>query len=708
MKLLTIAASRRGKFLVVVFWVVLFVAVIASGAVEKFESGQRNDSASYLPAAAESLRAIELEERMPGGELVPGLVVFRRDAGLTVADKKFVERASKRIAAANDLKLDLQGRPEVGYPPDGKTAVISFAFAATGEGPLLLETADQIRDLTKTDLPQGLVAKVAGGFGFAADAVKVFESMNGFTVWATVSVVALLLLMIYRSPFLLFIPLIAVAFAEVTSRAIGYGLIEAGITVNGQSAIMMTILIFGVGTDYGLLLLARYREELRRHEDRHEAMEFALRRSFAPIVASAATVTIALLCFSIAELNSTAAMGPIGAIGVLVVMSSMLTAFPALLVIVGRRSFFPFVPRFKSADHFASSSFWNRLATFIERRARLVIVGIFALMAVMAIGLTQFNTNLNQLNGFRDDVESVEGQRLLAKALPPGQTGPLSVMATAPIDVDRLHQVVAKTPGVAVAEPPVQANGVVRINAVLTSEPYGAAANATVKRLRANVGDIDSSKVFVGGPAAFDTDQKFYSSRDNKRIIPLVLAVVFIVLMLLLRAVVAPVVLLVTVIASFFAALGVSVVVFDQLFGFAGETAELPLFVFVFLVALGVDYNIFLMARVREEVIKTNAREGMRRGMVATGGVITSAGFVLAGTFSVLSVLPLVMITEVGVAVAIGVLFDALLVRSVLVPAIGSELGEKMWWPSTLSKRPADSADEPAPADPSRESAAVS
>lgn len=687
MRLLTIAAGRRSKWIVVAVWLVASVAIVFAGLPAQFEDKQKNESADYLPGKADSRKGLDLQKRQSGGEINPGIVVYNRASGLTRLDKTAIA-ADKQRLSTRPLVGQL-GEPSVVFARNGRTATLQFQVRATGDSKILLDNFDRLEKTVRGDSPDGLTVKVTGGFGFSKDAVKVFEQMNATTVLGAGIVVIILLLLIYRSPILWLLPLIGVVFAEIVSRAIGAGIIEAGITVNGQSAIMMTILVFGVGTDYGLLLLARYREELRRYEDRHEAMEFALRRSIPPILASAATVTAALLCLSLAEMNSTASMGPIAAIGVVTAMLSMLTAFPALLLIAGRVSFWPRIPHFRDREHFASGGLWSRVTDVVQSHGRMVSGGVFALMAVMALGLTTYSTNLTQLDIFSEPVESVEGQRLLAGALPPGATGPLTVVFEQRPDAERIRRTVERTPGVALVTPITTAHGVSSVDATLESEPYGRPAEATVKRLRASLpGSRGESPVFVTGPAAFDVDSKHFAGRDNKLLMPLVIVVVFLILVALLRSIVAPVALMLTVIASYFAALGFSIWVFDALFGYPGVGAEFPLFVFVFLVALGVDYNIFLMARVREEAQIVGTAEGIRRGLIATGGVITSAAVVLAGTFSVLAFLPLVFITEVGFAVAFGVLFDALLIRSIVVPAIGFELGPRLWWPSALTRRP--------------------
>ncbi|MBI4898422.1 MAG: MMPL family transporter [Actinobacteria bacterium] len=682
MSLIKFITGRRTKFVVLLFWL---LAVFALGAkAGKFESVQKNDSKSYLPATAESLRSIELESKQTGEQL-PGLLVFYRAAGLTDADKRAIEGDA---AAINKQRLqDQLGDARTAFAKDGKTATLAVTVIANGNGDDLRAVAKEIRDTTNDD-PPGMTIKLTGGIGFSDDAIAIFNSMGGTVLIGTSVLVIVLLLLIYRSPILWLLPLISVGCAESVSRGFGTMIAESGTTVNGQAAIMMTILIFGVGTDYALLLISRYREELRRHEDRHEAMAFALRKSAPAILASAGTVVLALMTMIFGELNSTSSTGPMGAMGVALAMLAMLTMLPALLLIGGRSSFWPFIPRFHSTDHFAASGFWSGLADFVQRRRGVVIVGMLALIAVMSLGWTKYDSGLTQTDSYTKKVDSVEGQKILQRTLPPGAVGPVVIMTTRPADAQKIADSVRKVRGVSAVNPPRVAKGIARVEATLGDQPYSDAARDVLANIRGVAKATGGTAVAVGGVTAIDVDTRKSQGRDNRLIIPIALIVVFLILMVLLRSLVAPVVLILTVVASFFAVLGLSFVVFDKVFGFVGVDTSFPLWVFVFLVALGVDYNIFLMARVREEVQKHGSAEGMRRGLVATGGVITSAAAVLAGTFTVMGALPLVFLAEIGFSVAFGVLFDAMLVRSVLVPAIVWALDRRIWWPSALSKQP--------------------
>jgi RND superfamily putative drug exporter len=458
------------------------------------------------------------------------------------------------------------------------------------------------------------------------------------------------------------------------------------VVINGETSGILIVLVFGAGTDYALLIVARYREELRRHQDKHEAMQFALGRAGPAILASGSTVVAGLLCLLVATLNSNRGLGPVGAIGIVLALAAMLTLLPALLVILPRGVFWPFVPRFGSDAH-EHTGFYARVGSWISRRHTVVAVTAIAVLAVMAFGLLRLNTNLSSLDAFRGSVESVHGQQLVAASYPQGATAPTDVVVQPASDVQAAMDAAARTPGVsAVDQQSLQHVGnLAAFQVVLQDDPYSTAAQVAIKDLRSNVKAAAGTGALVGGPTAVQLDVNSAATRDFAIIAPLVLLVVFVILALLLRALVVPLVLIGTVILSFASALGASVLVFEYVFKFKGVDASLPLLAFIFLVALGVDYNIFLMARAREETVSLGTRPGMLRALAVTGGVITSAGVVLAGTFSVLGVLPLVALTEIGFIVAFGVLMDTLVVRTLLVPALTLWIGPRVWAPSALA-----------------------
>ncbi len=655
---------------------------------------------------------------------------------------------------------------------DGKAAIVTAYIKAEGDGEKILDPIEAWREEI-SDPGGGLEVKITGGAGYAADAIEVFESINGTLLLAAVSLVIVLLILIYRSPIFLFIPLAAVIFAEILARSIGYGITELGVTVNGQSSSIMSILVLGAGTDYALLIVARYREELHHTEDRHEAIRAAMTSAGPAVLASAATVIAALLCLSIAKVNGTSGMGPFGAMGIACAALSMLTLLPALLTIFGRRAFWPFVPhtprwelakqlpagglgrrivdgsrvgallpvlaacllvalllplvllnklvqglvflvtlgrvhvpslivgpldraifkpyevRRTKHEHLADAThgFWKRVGDRVAARPARVLAGSAAVLLVMCAGLVFFSTDLTTNDSYRTEVESVEGQDVISKSFPSGANAPTDVIVPASGDVAAVTRAVENTSGVEAVSPPVaEGDAGVLVQATLGPEPYSTEAFDLIEPIR-EAADGAAPGTLVGGATAVEFDVREAAAWDSVVIPPIVLVVVFGILVLLLRAVVAPLILIGTVIVSFLAALGVGYFAFDVLFDFPGSDPSLPLFAFVFLVALGVDYNIFLMARAREETLKHGTREGMLRALAVTGGVITSAGIVLAGTFSVLAVLPLVFLTEIGFVVAFGVLLDTFLVRSVMVPAIVLKMGPSVWWPSKLAQR---------------------
>jgi RND superfamily putative drug exporter len=695
---LAFPAGRRAKWVVFGVWIVVILGIGAANLPGKFSDAERNESTSFLPGDAESTKALDVTKQLQGGEQAATVIAYRRPGGLSAADKRTIAADTAQLN-----RLTFPGTTKFSPPQlsrDGSTALIVNTIEGNGEGSRILDPVDKYRSLVSGDR-DGLQVKVTGPAGFSADAIKVFEGINGTLLLAAGGLVLILLIMIYRSPFFWFFPLLAVIFGEVASRGLGYVLTELGVTVNGQSSSILSVLVLGAGTDYALLLVARYREELRRVDDKHEAMARALRTAGPAIVASALTVSIALLALSLAEVNGTAGLGPIGAMGILVALLSQMTFLPALLVIVGRRPFWPYVPHVGDAGTDATHGFWRRVGERVARHPMRVSVGTAAALCVMVLGLLNYSSGLTQSNSFRDRVESIEGQKLIAAAFPQGASAPTDVIASSPQRARAVAAAVAEVDGVAAVRPTGQSGpeGTL-LAAELEVDPYSTQAYDLVPELRRAARSADP-QALVGGSSAVEHDLREASAADTRLLVPLTLLIVFVILAVLLRALVAPVVLIGTVVLSFAAALGFSVVVFDVIFGFPGSDPSFPLFAFIFLVALGVDYNIFLMARVREEAQRCGTREGMLRGLAVTGGVITSAGIVLAGTFSVLAVLPLVFLTELGFTIAFGVLLDTLIVRSVLVPALVFSTGPRIWWPSRLARRPEE---EPvtAPADSDR------
>ncbi|GAC1436358.1 MAG: MMPL family transporter [Solirubrobacteraceae bacterium] len=685
-RLFTLVATRRTKWLLALLWLV--AAGMSGSVATKFQDAQKNDPSSYLPGSAESSKALSAVKQISGGdEVTDTVVVFQRAGGLTGGD---------RAAIARDRSVINPTLPPASAPAiapvaaaDGSAALLDFGLRLHNESKLLNSQVGQIRNVVHR-APPGLDVKVSGPGGYSYDAIKVFKSINGTLLLATVALIFVLLIVIYRSPVFWIIPLLSVGFAEAASEGLGYALTRAGITVNGQSAGILTVLVFGAGTDYALLLVSRYREELRRHEDRHAAMRVALRYCGPVIFASGATVITALLCLLAAQVNGTRGLGPIGAMGVALAMLSSLTLLPALLLIAGRRAFWPFIPRFGSTHPETRGGLWQRIADRVDGGHRAIALGTLVVLGVLCLGLLSFNTGLTSGNSFRGEVESQQGQRILERHFPAGVSAPVQIVVPDAARVPAVRAALQAAPGVAAgprALGPLQARGGSQFfTAVLAVDPASKHSFDLIAPLRRIAKQAGGPATLVGGPTAQERDLRTSSARDNALIVPMILLVVFVILALLLRALLAPALLILTVLVSYGAALGAGAFVFKHLFGYPGEDPSLVLFTFLFLVALGVDYNIFLMARVREETLRVGTRQGVILGLAVTGAVITSAGVVLAGTFSALATLPLVGFTEIGFVIAFGVLLDTFLVRTVLVPALVIELDRRVWWPSTLAR----------------------
>ena len=682
-----LVSGRRSKFVVLALWIGALVAL--GPLIGQFESKQRNEPSSFLPEDAESVRALELSDQFPSAEGVAAIAIFSRSGGLTDGDRE----------AIAGIRADLDGsRPEgvvsIGPPQladDGEAALVVTQIVADGDEEILIGAVDAIREAL-AESPDGLEAKVTGPAGYSADASAAFEGINSTLLLVTSLLVFVLLVIIYRSPIFWVFPLLAVFFAEGLVRGIGSLLVDAGVVVNGQTGGILLVLVFGAGTDYALLLTARYREELHRHEDKHAAMRVAVRQAGPGIVASAGTVVAALLCLSFASVNSTAGLGPVGAMGVAIAALSMLTALPALLLIGGRRAFWPFVPRHDRTEEAADETtwqqgFWGRLGAWIERRHRAVwIVTTLGLLA-LALGTLTLDSNLTTANAFRGEVEAVEGQLLLERSFPAGASAPTTVLVTDPAQLDAVLAAAGEAPEVVSVGRVETGEPGALFTVTLTEDPFSQEGFAQITPLREQLREAGGDAVLVGGATAEEFDLREAVRSDTLFLVPLVLLVVFAILVLLLRAIVGPLMLMGTVVLSFGAALGLALLVFELFADFPGEDPSFPLFAFIFLVALGIDYNIFLMARVREEAQSLPTKQAMLKGLAVTGGVITSAGIVLAGTFSVLAVLPLVALTQIGITVALGVLLDTFVVRSILVPALTFSIDEKTWWPSRLGRR---------------------
>ncbi len=535
---------------------------------------------------------------------------------------------------------------------------------------------------------------MTGPAAFGRDVAAAFDGANFTLLGATAIVVAILLIVTYRSPVLWIVPLVVVGTGDqLTAQLLPWIARLIGERTDAQVAGIVTVLVFGAGTDYALLLIARYREELRRHEDRREAMAEALRNAGPAVLASATTVILALLTLLAALLTGNRTLGIAAALGIAVALVFGLVVLPAALVCFGRWVFWPFAPTLGSDDPTATG-LWSRVAGTVGRHpGRVLVVSLLILGALSAgVGLTQ--VGVLQTDQFRTEVESVTAQETLARHFPAGASELVVVLAATPTATE-VARVVRGTPGVAalIGRPERSDDGTLtRLTVELRDGSGTAGADAAIEALRSRLAAVDGADALVGGPPAADLDQRDANTRDDLLIVPLIVAVVLVVLVILLRSLTAPLLLVLTVLATYAGALGAATLVLRSVFDMPALDAGVPLLGFLFLAALGVDYNIFLATRAREETTKLGSTgAGMLRALTVTGGVITSAGILLAAVFAVLGVLPVIALTQIGVLVGIGVILDTLLVRTLLVPALALLLGERFWWPA----HPAGRSDRP-------------
>jgi len=659
--------SGRGLSILVTL---LFVILSAGAMALAPDAKESNAPTAGLPDSADSTTVARIQRSLPSSEVAPAIVVVAREG------EALGERDRASVAdLAKALERFALGDAEIApvYSEKGDVALVAVPLrSSTGS-----EQVEDIRAVVAETLPDRLTAEVTGGPAFAADLADVFAGADVRLLVSTALVVALLLLVTYRSPWLWLVPLVVVAVGDrVAAVAVAAATQLFGYDVDGSTTGITSVLVFGAGTNYALLLIARYREELRRHKDRFAAMRAAWRQAAPAILASSGTVTLALLTLSFADTPSNRALGWSAAIGIVVAVLFGLVALPAVTVLFGRRLFWPFVPRFGQDDPSRTGA-WAKVGRTVVARPRSFVAGSVALLAVLAIGGVGLDVGLTQNERFRETPESVMGQETLAEAFPAGSAEPTVVLAR-PGEADDVTSRIERVDGVSSVSAGPASGSWAELDVVLDSDRGSQRAAATVERLRADLG----SAALVGGPDAQDLDAAEAASHDRLLVIPLVLAIVLVILLLLLRSVVAAVALVLTVVATYLTALGAGWFVFTHLFGFPALDLPVPLFAFIFLVALGVDYNIFLATRAREEASTQRVAGAMTTALAVTGGVITSAGIVLAAVFAVLGVLPLVTLTQIGVVVGIGVLLDTLVVRSLLVPALATMIGERFWWPS--------------------------
>ncbi len=723
------SAGRRSKWGVIAVWVIVGFALF--GFQPKLQDATTNENEAFLPESAESTEVNDLvEERFADGREVDILVVYNRERGLTEGDRARITEDAQTLAGAGGagapaspcdspelidvlLIVDPTQGPICGVEPIAPAAPADVAAAATDEDApptisedgstalLLIRTNSEdsediqdnvaaIRDLVPDPEPgEGeLRAYVTGIGGIVSDSIEVFESIDTTLLLVTVGLVLVLLLAIYRSPVVALVPLFVVAIAYGIAAAAVYGLVEAGaVEVNGQTTSLLIVLMFGAGTDYCLLIVSRYREELRRFVDKHEAMAHATERTGPAILSAGGTVIASMLVLALADFRATQTMGPVLALGVAVMLLAGLTLLPALLAALGRNSFWPSIPRYGSEQR-ARVGVWRRVGHFVHERSSLALVISIGILVLGSLGLLQDRGVIDFGEGFRDPPESVEGQELIEEELAAGQTAVTTVLAPT-AEAEEAARAARQVEGVVAAVPAGISDDeeLARIDVVLAYDPFSDEANDTIPVLRDAVKGASGEATLVGGLTAenFDTTETLRS--DAKLIVPLVLLLIFAILCLLLRAIVAPLYLVATVVLSYAFALGATTLIFTEIFNQPDSDPGLPTFAFIFLVALGVDYNIFLISRIREEAGHQETKEAVITGLERTGGVITSAGLILAGTFFALMSLPLEVLFQIGFTIAFGLLVDTFLVRTILVPAIAFKLGERNWWPSKISHR---------------------
>ncbi|MFF3522314.1 MMPL family transporter [Streptomyces albidoflavus] len=691
------SAARKGRTARILVPLVLLIAWLGVGGTLGPYAGKlgevaTNDQAAFLPQSAESTRVSEEQKAFSADEALPALVVWTaKDGGRLPADAR--EAATRTLASLADAGFTA-GRPSPALASEDGEALEGVVPLRTDLDELQ-PVLDEIKEAAGK-VP-GTEAVIAGPAASQADLSDAFAGIDGLLLGVALIAVLLILLVVYRSVLLPLVIIFGAVLALGLACAVVYALAQRDVVrVDGQVQGILSILVIGAATDYALLLTARFREELSLQGDRFTAMRLAWRQSFGPITASAATVALGLLALLLSDLTNNRALGPVGAIGIVCSVFSALTFLPAALVLLGRAAYWPARPKVTGAG--GSHRLWQRVADRVDRTPRKVwAITLAALVACAAFAptLTSRGVPLDEI--FVNDAPSVSAQETLSRHFPGGAGNPAVVIADAG-QVDEVVAAAKKTEGVASVAPvtesgrpgggaPRVVDGRVRIDATLQDGADSDAAKETVARLRTAVHAVDGADAVVGGYTAQQYDTQRTAEADRNLIMPVVLAIILVILIALLRSLVTPLLLVLTVALNFAATLGIASLVFTHVFGFTGTDASVPLYGFVFLVALGVDYNIFLMSRVREETALHGTREGVRRGLTTTGGVITSAGVVLAATFAALGVIPLAFLAQIAFIVAFGVLLDTLVVRSLLVPALVRDIGPASWWPGALSRR---------------------
>ncbi|MFG1945814.1 MMPL family transporter [Nonomuraea sp. NPDC048826] len=681
--------------LIALVW--LFGAGPLGSFMGKLTEVQTNDQSAFLPIGAESTEVQEAKRAFEDDDAVPAFVVYSADQPLGQETLAGIAQDAQRISGESWIQGKVAG--PVPGTEDKSVAQLIVPISDQVEADVAV---DELRALLQDSAAEGTTVQVAGPAALGADLGAAFGGIDGTLLLVALGAVLIILIAVYRSPVLPLVVIIAAMLALVLAAFVVYLMADAGwIELNGQSQGILFILVVGACTDYALLMVARYREALYERARPIEAIKVAVRGTVEPIVASGGTVILGVLCLLASDLASNRGLGPVAALGIGAALISALTFLPAVLLLLGRAAFWPLVPR-AGADEGDSDStlaivrrhrVWGRVAKSVERRPRAYWMLTIVALAAAAAFVPQFKAEgTSQLDVFRTEVESVAGQRTLERGFGAGSSATPATILTASGKLDEVKAAAETVDGVTEVTP-VGADGQAKIvdgrallHATLDAPAESTEAVDIVRDLRAAVHPVPGANALVGGTSAVTLDTLDTSERDLRVVIPLVLLVVLIVLVILLRSLVAPLVLIATTVLSFATALGVGALVFNHVLDLPGADPAVPLFAFVFLVALGIDYNIFLMTRAREETIRHGEREGTLRALTLTGGVITSAGVVLAATFAALAVLPLLFLIQLAFLVAFGVLLDALIVRSLLVPALSLDIGRRMWWPSRLSR----------------------
>ncbi len=671
-------------------WILALAVTMAGGALLGLvtDNGSAEQAPVVVPATAESARVTEALKAFPGGDSAPVILLVTRADGqpLSPEDLAAAEQARARAAAAT------QGAPPIplAQSADGEAALAPLPLQGDLNGFALTDTVTELREAARDGLPSDLVVNLTGGPAFGADIANSFAGANFSLLAVTVGVVALLLIVTYRSPVLWLVPLLVIAFADRVAAVTGSAIAQlTGFGGDGSTTGITSVLVFGAGTNYALLLISRYREELRHTADHRQALSTAVRFAGPAIAASNATVVLALLSLLLASSPTTRSLGVQAAAGLFVAAIFVVCVLPPLLALFGRKLFWPFVPA-PGGEEITTTGAWHRMADWTSEHAGRVAVASILSLGVLATGVLATPVGLSLIDQFRVKADSVDGFKTLAAHFPSGITDPTRVIA--PSDsAGAVGAAIEQIPGVSSAVPagvsdtgltPSEGeSGLTQWEVVIDAEPASKEAFATIGALRDSVHRADPAAL-VGGTDAAALDASQTAIHDRWVVIPAILIVVLAVLYVLLRAALAPPVLVAATALSTLAALGLGGWVSVHLLGFPALDNTTPLFAFLFLVALGVDYTIFLVARAREETPMHGTRGGIVRAVSATGAVITSAGIVLAAVFCVLGVLPLIALTQLGIIVGLGILLDTFVVRTVVVPALFTLIGPRIWWPA--------------------------